>query len=614
MNRTRRRLAFLSIMACGLLFACAPRPRTAPPPPALVFKDVAVFDGLTLIPRCTVVVRGPNISAVGTDIAVPEGAEVVSGRGLTLLPGLIDAHVHAFSPGDLRRSLMFGVTTVMDMTTTPGFMNQVKAYQSADGNPGMAELFSAGVAATVPGGHGTEHGVDLPTLTEPGEAAAFVAARKAEGSDYIKIMSGMARRVLSRETVAALASEARKQGLMSVVHVNVRKYALEAIEAGVNGLAHCFADLPPGDDLIALMRARNAFVIPTLSVMTDLADAKSVDLAGDPSVAPYLPPEILAALNLKREQMSNIPDLSYRVAEENARLFHAAGIRVLAGSDSGNPGTVHGPSLHGELELLVIAGMKPAAALAAATSVPADVFGLKDRGRIAPGRRADLFLVRGNPVEDITAARDIAGVWKLGRRLDRESHRARMAVLQAAWRKTGKLPPDGSESGWISDFDSGDYFTRFGFVWFPTNDSGQGGKSRASISLAAAGAENTAGCLSVTGMLKPGSPMPWAGAAFYPGPTVWTCADLSAWSALSFWARGDGGKAVVLFILRGKRMPTFRFFDIGDEWRRYEFPFSGMGGSDGTDILTMAVGAAQAEGPFRLEIDQVRLIRSSGAE
>jgi imidazolonepropionase-like amidohydrolase len=101
----------------------------------------------------------------------------------------------------------------------------------------------------------------------------------------------------------------------------------------------------------------------------------------------------------------------------------AAHVRILAGTDAGNPGTAPGISMHGELEYLVTAGLTPEQALAAATSVFADTFHLTGRGRIALGLRADLVLVNGDPTADITATRDIVEVWKQGIPVNRESWR-----------------------------------------------------------------------------------------------------------------------------------------------------------------------------------------------
>ena len=109
----------------------------------------------------------------------------------------------------------------------------------------------------------------------------------------------------------------------------------------------------------------------------------------------------------------------YSRAEDNVRRLADAGITLLAGTDAPNPGTVFGASLHRELELLVRCGISPAQALAAATTEPARVFGLTDRGRVAPGQRADLVLVSGNPLADITATRSIERIWRAGTACDR---------------------------------------------------------------------------------------------------------------------------------------------------------------------------------------------------
>ncbi|NRQ36116.1 amidohydrolase family protein, partial [Nonomuraea sp. NN258] len=100
-----------------------------------------------------------------------------------------------------------------------------------------------------------------------------------------------------------------------------------------------------------------------------------------------------------------------------ARALHEAGVPLLAGTDANPYAPVHGESLHRELYLLTLAGLTPEQALAAATGAPARHFGLADRGRVAPGLRADLLLVDGDPTSDITATRAIAGIWRRGVRL-----------------------------------------------------------------------------------------------------------------------------------------------------------------------------------------------------
>jgi imidazolonepropionase-like amidohydrolase len=108
------------------------------------------------------------------------------------------------------------------------------------------------------------------------------------------------------------------------------------------------------------------------------------------------------------------PRLKLAYAEAAVTALHRAGVPILAGTDAPSPGLAHGLSIHHELELLVRSGLTPLEALASATSEPARAFGFRDRGRIAEGLRADLVLVNGDPTVDITATRDIVGIWKLG--------------------------------------------------------------------------------------------------------------------------------------------------------------------------------------------------------
>jgi imidazolonepropionase-like amidohydrolase len=135
---------------------------------------------------------------------------------------------------------------------------------------------------------------------------------------------------------------------------------------------------------------------------------------------PYLTPE--QRRSLEHTPGSKLVMFSIDRALASVRALHAGGVEILAGSDAPNPGTAHGASLHHELELLVRAGLTPTEALRAATSAPARRFGLADRGRIAPGQRADLLLVAGDPTADIRATRAIERIWKNGAPVERRRY------------------------------------------------------------------------------------------------------------------------------------------------------------------------------------------------
>jgi imidazolonepropionase-like amidohydrolase len=389
--------------------------------PPLVFRNARVFDGTQIIPRTDVLVRDGRIEMVGTNIASPEGAQVIDGAGKTLLPGLIDAHAHVWMRSALQKQLLFGVTTVLDMFTAVPFAAAMRKEQGEGRATERADMFSAGTLVTTPGGHGTEYGIKIPTLSDPTQAQEFVDARIAEGSDYIKVILGRSRPpTLSRETLVAAIAAAHNRGTLAVVHIGTLQDAEEAINAGADGLAHLFWGPRSDAKFGRLVAAHHAFVIPTLTVLQSICGTGGgAPLLNDPHVAPYL--DGFAVNNLKRVfSFPNKP--SCAGAFDAVKQLKAAGVRILVGDDVPNPGTAPGATEHRELELLVEAGLTPTEALIAATSAPAAAFHLSDRGVIAPGKRADLLLVNGDPARDIKASRDIAGVWKDGVVLDR-AHR-----------------------------------------------------------------------------------------------------------------------------------------------------------------------------------------------
>jgi imidazolonepropionase-like amidohydrolase len=413
-----------TIVSCivALLLSCVAAAQKTP----VLFQKVRVFDGVKVIPETDVLIEHGKIKDVGPNLPA-ENAKVVEGAGKTLLPGLIDAHVHVHGAETLEQALVFGVTTEFDMMMPPRLEAMLKSTE--DDN--RASFFSAGDPATVPGGHGTEYGFPVPTLTKPGEAEGFVEARIREGSDYIKIMytAGVdmpGRRpppTLSRDTLAAVIAAAHKNHKLAVVHIGSASGARDAIEAGADGIAHLFRGESSPHDFGEFVAAHHAFVIPTLSVMHAVCGPESagVRLLKDPRLAAYLNRESKERLS-ETFPVARTGRVSCKAAGEALRQLKAAGALIVAGTDAPNPGTTYGASLHGELEMYVEAGVTPTEALVAATSAPAQAFHVGDRGRIAPGLRADLLLVNGHPDEDITATRDIVAVYKEGVELKRRPH------------------------------------------------------------------------------------------------------------------------------------------------------------------------------------------------
>lgn len=363
--------------------------------------NVRVFDGDALSELRTVVIEDGLISD-----ASAEGADVVDGEGGTLLPGLIDTHAHPRQRDQLVAALANGITTILDMGSPDlGVRNAIQ------GLPGLPTVKSAGHVASGPGSMFIEK-VGMPAdsgVDGPADAARFVAARQAEGSDYIKIIvedpSFPGAKPLSTETIAAIVTAAHAEGFLTVAHVVSARTLRSALDAGVDVLTHAALGVELDAETEALIKKNRTVIIPTLAMMDGIVA----------TIGGKLMMKIIGAL---------VPAarMKYKYAEATVQTFQRAGSIVLVGTDSNdNPDVPYqvpfGESIHDEMARLVRAGLTPAEALKGATSNAADVFSLKDRGRIAPGLRADLLLVDADPTTDIGATQSIRGVWIGGQRV-----------------------------------------------------------------------------------------------------------------------------------------------------------------------------------------------------
>ncbi len=400
-----------------------------------VIKGARLFDGDAVVEAGSVLVEGEKIVAVGERLETPSETGIIDGRGMTLLPGLIDAHTHALPPS-LEHAILFGVTTELDMFSCPEWMNDQRK-QAASRND-IADVRSASVGATVLGGHpsmmiGIVFTEQFPILASAHDAPAFVATRMAEGADYIKLIIedgaalGHPAPTLDLEMASALVSAAHAHGKMAVAHATSVEGFRQAIAAGVDGIVHVFVDRPPTDEVIGAVWDSGVFVTPTLSTMGSLTgEITGEDLAHDDRVRGLVPADWHR--NLCRCWQLRSPGRLKHALDATIAL-HRAGVPILAGTDAagvGVVGTAHGISLHGELKLLVQSGLTPLEALRAATSLPASHFKLTDRGRLAPGMQADLLLIEGDPTTNINDTLSISSIWRRGERLDRDAKRSRL--------------------------------------------------------------------------------------------------------------------------------------------------------------------------------------------
>ena len=567
-----RTLAYLGAVFAvfmGVLIALpAPDPATSAEtaedtPPAFTFAivGVKVFDGEAFLPERDVWVENGRFRLIGRELDLPADLARVDGNGRTLVPGFVDGHVHTFG-GTLNDAVRFGVTTVLDQFTDPRLAASKRAARDTLAPGNEADLFSAGMLATAAGGHGTQYGTPVEPVGGPDDAAAWVRARKAEGSDWIKIIHedgsafGQDIATLDRDTIGALVAAAHEVGLRAVVHVSTLEHALEAVALGADGLVHVWTDAIIDDVGAARIADAGMFVVPTLSV--------AASIAGDPMASEL----VVAAGDTPLSDMQR-QTLASRfsggnagttagvgnVATENVRRLRAAGVRLIAGTDAPNPGTASGVSMHGELRLLQRAGLSAAEALAAATSAGAEAFGIDDRGRIAEGRIADLVLVDGDLEIDLSQSTRIHAVWKDGYPVDR-----------------GLVSREGQQAAAVLSAETG--------------------------------------ALRVEGEVVAGFPFPWAGAIYFPGAQPMQPVDFSDRETLRFRARGDGRAYLVMLFGAdvSASVPPGVPFTVSAEWREVEIPLARFPTTAPGVIGGLAfVAQAPPLGRFAFEIDDVEI-------
>src|SRR5260370_10817097 len=372
---------------------------------------------------------------------------------------------------------------------------------------------------------------------------------------------------MPKRVMEAIVNAAHNRGKMVIVHGT----NLDIVNAGADGLAHLPIVKLAEPQWVDGLKAHHMFVITTIG-FTDFhltTGRHAAKLPDDPLMRPYLGPISLRALSEPQWHNSDTEHLSYADSETNLRALREAGVPLLAGTDASDTDPI-GALLHVELELMVQAGIPPTEALADATSVPARIFSLTDRGRIAPGLRADLLLVRGDPATDIRKTRDIVAIWKQGVRVDRVKFREEVAERNAAW----SLGP-----GWIP---------------------AAGEPSTVHIKTLELDETFSRGAIVLTGEVKPGAGFLFAGVEY--APTLQydgASDDISGTPGLSFRARGDG-KTYTFTLYDEEGNATTKYFVAGRSWSDVAFRFAEFG-SDGNKVARIQI-ASSVLGPFHLEL------------
>ncbi len=437
-------------------------------------RNVRIFTGDgTVIENGGVLVREGHIAEICTGdppSAKDLKATEIEGAGKTLLPGLIDVHVHLGAPGGfyakpedyraasgfrrpLEAYLYSGVTAVKSAGDATG-MALDERNNIRNGTDLGAELFISGPLFTAEGGHGTEYLKmdfikNMPesarkamledfvrTPKTPQEAADQVAALAGRGVDAIKAVMeagtpGMLFNRMDASILNAIVTAAHQHHLPASVHTGDIQDVTDVIAAGADSVEHGSARQAIPAGVFRRMKERGIAYDPTVVVYEDMMDLGlgKTDPLDRSLVQQVGPPKLIAdtkkymqspAAAKIRESFEG-SHFNLDLANQNLLVAYQQGVTLVTGTDSGNPLTIHGPAIHRELQLWVQAGIPPAAALQAATWNAAKLLHASDRiGLIHKGYEASFILVDGNPLKDINATERLSSVFFKGEHIRRQ--------------------------------------------------------------------------------------------------------------------------------------------------------------------------------------------------
>lgn len=446
-----------------------PAPEQAPPPAApRTSSSLRALVGATIITGTpsepiedgVLVIGSRRITAVGSreDTPIPEGAQVIDVSGKWIVPGLIDAHVHFVQSGglytrpdmfDLRdivpyeddrakstadlnetfaRYLAAGVTSVLDPGGPMGVFD-IRKLASESRAPRVAVTGPLIATEPTPRQERLDLGGD-PMMVSPAdadEASAVVQGLLPYRPDAIKIW-GIGSDAAGTERVEvitrAVKGVAEPAGIPVAVHATSLANAKAAVRGGADMLVHSVVDREVDQEFISLLKEGNVTYITTIAVFENLPRIASADPEFALEERRLADPEILNSLYemppaMQRQRRG--ANTALLTAMQNAKTLADAGVRLTLGTDAGNPGTLHGGSVHRELALLAEAGLSPQQIITIATrNAAAALSPNPDFGTIKPGFSADFLVLNDNPLTDVANLAEIETVWVRGRSVPRE--------------------------------------------------------------------------------------------------------------------------------------------------------------------------------------------------
>jgi len=437
-------------------------------------EKIALVNGTLINPMTEVVLPGAHVLidndrvvGFGDEITfdLPKDARRIDCKGKFILPGYIDTHIHFFQSGDLftrpdaadlnsvrpykdevtwvkshvndvfARYLRCGITSVVDVG---GPFWNFEVRKTANSTAKAPRVAVAGPLISSVSREKLDLG-DPPIvkIDGPDQAREFVRKLAEQKPDLVKIWYIVDKDHpvdAFRPTVRATVEESHARKIRVAVHATELETARAAVEQGADILVHSVVDKPVDDAFVKLLKDRHIILCPTLVVFERYGRTFSHQLNLTPEEKAWGNPEVIASLDVTKIPQDKLPDRiktalakpdealdrikkTYEVALPNLKRLEDAGVTIAAGTDAGNIGTIHGPALFREFQLMKEAGLTNMQILQSTTVNAAKLFGGDTGahiGKIDNGYFADLVILKSNPVDDIANASDIDTVIKNG--------------------------------------------------------------------------------------------------------------------------------------------------------------------------------------------------------
>jgi imidazolonepropionase-like amidohydrolase len=461
--RHRRWISFAAVIAASLALLAAPPAPRAQTPTVTIFEGARLLTGDgVVIENSAFIVANDRFVGVGRrgDLPPPPGAARVDLSGKTVMPALVDDHVHmgyrtgtSFSADNytrenlidmLDRYAFYGVAAILETGTGRGDLPYLVRAEARSGVRYLTAGSGFGMPNAGPGGAMRDSAYGVTTEEEARKDVRELAAHK---PDMVKIWvddrNGTVEK-LKPNLYRAIIDEAHKNNLRVMAHVFALDDVKDLVRSGIDGFAHMVRDKDVDDELIGLLKAR-----PSVFFVETLWGERRALYTGEPTwVNDPVLRQAFSAEDIKQlaEQLTPDPKADPKAVERaralgatnlrNTAKLYAAGVRLGLGTDTGGVtgGQFFGLGSHVELELLVTrAGLTPMQAVTLGTHTAAEILGLDELGMVGPGKNADFIVLDANPLDDIANTRRIDKVYVRGQEVPR-------AALSAKWQAKSRGP------------------------------------------------------------------------------------------------------------------------------------------------------------------------------